>query len=113
FRYQDGESVTFSLGDLQLGSATAAAQLSPIDLVEGGTVTNNAVTNMLVLLQSLDADRNLNNGIQISSAIADTVSGWANSIVFDQDPRSFAESTPIQSLLSDLNAAEPPVFTES
>ena len=62
-----------------------------MDLVEGATtVADNRVTNMLVLLQSLDADRSLNNGIQISPAIADAVSLWADSIVFDQAPASFA-----------------------
>lgn len=113
FQYQEGETVTFHLGDLQLGSAAAAEQLSPMDLVNGATVTDRSVSNMLVLLQSLDVDRNLNNGIQISAAIADKVSVWASAIVFDQDPASFASSAPIQSLLTDLNAAEPAVFTES
>ncbi len=113
FRYRDGETVTFHLGELQLGSATAAEQLSPLDLVDGAEITDSRVTNMLVLLQSLDEDRALNNGIQISAAIADAVSLWADSILFDQDPASFASSTPMQSLLADLNAAEPPVFTES
>src|SRR5690554_6852578 len=105
FRYRDGETVTFHLGELQLGSATAAEQLSPLDLVDGAEITDSRVTNMLVLLQSLDEDRALNNGIQISAAIADAVSLWADSILFDQDPASFASSTPIQSLLADLNAA--------
>tara|TARA_Y100000780_G_scaffold169892_1_gene155061 strand:+ start:1460 stop:3442 length:1983 start_codon:yes stop_codon:yes gene_type:complete len=113
FQYRDGETVTFTLGDLELGSANGAEQLSPLDLVEGATTADNSVVNMLILLQSLDADRNLNNGIQISTAIADAVSVWSSSIVLDQDPASFASSAAIQSLLTDLNAAEPPVFTES
>ena len=114
FLYQSGEVVTFSLGSLELGRATGAEQLTPMDLVEGATtVADNRVTNMLVLLQSLDADRSLNNGIQISPAIADAVSLWADSIVFDQAPASFAASSQIQDLLAELNAAEPPVFTES
>jgi len=113
FQYQDGEQVSFKLGELELGSTLAAAQLSPLDLVESATLTDNSVTNRLVLLQSLDADRNLNNGIQISAAIAEAVSVWASAIVFDQDPASFASSLPVQSLLAELNAAEPAVFTES
>ncbi|GGE57694.1 hypothetical protein GCM10007421_35430 [Halopseudomonas oceani] len=114
FRYQSGEVVTFSLGSLELGRAAGAEQLTPMDLVEGATtVADNRVTNMLVLLQSLDADRSLNNGIQISPAIADAVSLWADSIVFDQAPASFAASSQIQDLLAELNGAEPPVFTES
>lgn len=113
FQYRDGETVTFTLGGLELGSAPGASQLSPLDLVDGATITNNRVTNTLVLLQSLDVDRDLNNGIQLSSVIAEAVSVWSGSIVLDQDPASFATSTPIQSLLNELNAAEPPVFTQS
>lgn len=113
FHYRDGETVTFRLGDLELGSVQGAAQLSPLDLVDGADITSDRVTNMLVLLQSLDQDRTLNNGIQITPGIADAVSTWAGSLVLDQDPAGFAASTSVQSLLTEMNAAEPPVFTES
>lgn len=113
FLYEDGEIVRFWLGDLELGSAAAAATLSPLDLVEGADINDNRVTNMLVLLQSLDEDRTLNNGIQISEAIAAGVSLYADTLTFDQDPASFAASAPVQSLLQELNAAEPRVFIES
>jgi para-nitrobenzyl esterase len=113
FRYQDGETVNFWLGELELGSAEAAERLSPLDLVEGADINDNRVTNRLVLLQSLDEDRNLNNGIQISEAIAAGISLYADSLTFDQDPASFATSPPVGFLLDELNAAEPAVFKES
>ncbi|MCO5787035.1 hypothetical protein DHB74_11790 [Pseudomonas sp. G11-1] len=113
FSYRSGETISFHLGDLQLGSARAEERMSPLSLADGSDISSDLVTNMLVLLQSLDQDRKLNNGIQISPAIADAVSVWADSIVLDQDPASFASSAPVQSLLAELNAAQPAVFTES
>lgn len=113
FSYRSGETISFHLGDLQLGSARAEERMSPLSLANGSDISSDLVTNMLVLLQSLDQDRKLNDGIQISPAIADAVSVWADSIVLDQDPASFASSAPVQSLLAELNAAQPAVFTES
>ena len=34
FQYNAGESLTFSIGDLELGSASGAAIITPLDLVE-------------------------------------------------------------------------------
>mgnify|MGYP000164868359 CR=1 FL=1 len=71
FTYYNGQTVSFYLGDLLLGSAVGAANLTPIDIVEGadGQLTP-AVVNVLRLLQSLDADADLTNGITIPASVA-------------------------------------------
>ncbi|CAM2186542.1 exported hypothetical protein [Paraburkholderia sacchari] len=69
FRYVAGDTVSFYIGKdvtgTALGSATGGATLTPIDLAE--TPAGN-VTAMLQVLQSLDADHNPDNGIDIESA---------------------------------------------
>ena len=71
FEYRKGDNVTFSLGSISLGSAAKAqGNLTILALVEGATsVTNNAVTNMARLLQTLDNDEDLTNGITITNEV--------------------------------------------
>ena len=56
FKYVSGETVTFQIGDLIIGSAPGAAVISPVGLVENGTTSDAAVLNICRLLQSLDID---------------------------------------------------------
>ncbi|WP_020558686.1 PKD domain-containing protein [Thiofilum flexile] len=94
FKYLAGESISFKVGGIELGQATAQAQLSPFDLVgiknppitaaetskvlrqmENSTTpipdANNlpspfeVATNIAAFLQALDTDSNLSNGISI------------------------------------------------
>ena len=93
FEYQAGESIVFSIGNFQLGeSVTAAAQMTPLDLIQGAvlpTTSNelrflllpgrqteadavafNKLINILVFLQALDSDKDASNGITIVDGIA-------------------------------------------
>ena len=75
FVYRGSETVTFAIGDLVLGSAPGGAMLTPLDIVSGAVdASDQRVTNMLVLLQTLDADGDLNNGIQLTEQIRSAVS---------------------------------------
>lgn len=104
FAYRSDESVAFHLGDLKLGEAQGAAILTPLDLVSGAEDhTDDAVTNIAVLLQTLDQDGNASNGITITSAIADQVSLYADRLTFDMDYAAFSAS--LADLLDDLNRA--------
>jgi hypothetical protein len=67
FMYHQGESVSFMIGNYQLGSAPGSHIITPIDLVPGALdEMHPTVTNMVRLLQSLDQDGNLENGITIT-----------------------------------------------
>jgi len=103
FQYQDGETLTFSLGDLPLGSAEGAQQLTPLTITEGAdTAEDDSVSNKLVLLQTLDQDGDLNNGIQITDAIRTLASENAAGIDFDQPTDSFRTSlAPLMTALED------------
>ncbi|MEH6687762.1 MAG: carboxylesterase family protein [Halopseudomonas sabulinigri] len=104
FTYASGETIRFALGELELGSAAGSDTLTPLSIVEGATgVADQRVSNMLVLLQTMDADGNLNNGIQITEAIRDMVSLNASSLMLDQAPADFIAS--LTTLVAELESA--------
>ena len=88
FRYRAGERVTFTLGDLTLGSADGTTRVTLFDLAavappddlkrfwEDLRVTTGVAgplhkaINLGVLLQSLDSDNDPDNGIDIPAAAA-------------------------------------------
>ena len=106
FRYQPGEIIRFAIGDLELGAAPGAETVTPLSVTEGAADADDpGVTNRLILLQSLDADGDLNNGIQISDAIRTRVSAEAGMIDFAQAPDDFrAALAPVLSALEDDGA---------
>ena len=87
FNYMSGETVTFSIGGILLGSATGGSVLTPLDLVPSATGTNDPrVLNIVRLLLSLDDDGNPDNGITISPTFqtaADSVSSEVQSLTTD------------------------------
>ncbi|MDA3896097.1 MAG: MopE-related protein [Desulfobacteraceae bacterium] len=91
FKYQENEVITFSIGSIDLGQTTGKTIITPIDLVEGATdANNNQVINICRLLQTLDDDSNVDNGI----TIAETVNNAAKviSIDFNADVNQFDET---------------------
>lgn len=70
YSYNPGDTVSFKLGTLTLGTAPAAALVTPIELAGGSA---NKLQNLLVLLQSLDTDGVAANGISIPAAAAAAV----------------------------------------
>jgi len=56
FRYEVGNTVRFSIGDIALGGPVPAkAVITPLDLVKNGAADTPAVINIARLLQSLDS----------------------------------------------------------
>lgn len=100
FRYETGEEITFSIGSVILGTVFAKSLITPLDLVSGAEdETDPTVTSMLRLLQSIDADGNLDNGITITPEIADEVSG--RPINFYTGPETFENE--LADLIETLN----------
>src|SRR5690606_12587734 len=81
FRYNSGDQVTFYLGGVELGQVTARSVVTPQVVAEAIAAANPSADatvvrdNLLVFLQSLDADGNPDNGITITPEIADVVTG--------------------------------------
>ena len=71
FRYQEGETVTFSIGSMAFPSATGAALLTPIELASGSSDSEATATNIARLVQSLDEDGDPSNGIVIPDGASD------------------------------------------
>lgn len=67
FSYRKGETVSFYVGDILLGSTAAKSSVSPVSLVEKAKNTA-ALGNLLSFLQTIDTDLNVINGIQISKS---------------------------------------------
>ncbi|MBF0424888.1 MAG: hypothetical protein HQL66_03600 [Magnetococcales bacterium] len=69
FSYMDGETITFKIGDVVLGSAPGASIITPVTLAGSGATTSSpAATNMASLLQSLDQNGGSKSSITIPYA---------------------------------------------
>jgi len=109
FQYITGEIVTFSIGNLELGSAIGQSILTPIDLVSGAIdESDSTVTNICKLIQALDEDGNLSNGINITNSIKAVVSD-AN-LDFSLSTPNFDNDQNVQDVIESLNDAG--VFTD-
>ncbi len=116
FKYKQGETVTFSVGGIILGSAPAAAKLSPFNLfnmtppatelaLRTELSTRKDVTdfdraaNIAFLLVSLDNDANQDNGLDLtgwnSALAAATLDFNANLYQFAKKFRRFASTNGI------------------
>ena len=76
FKYINGETVSFFIGDIMLGTSTGLTLLTPMNLVPGDS-NNPQVINILRFVQSLDEDNNPDNGIRITGAISTRAVGQA------------------------------------
>ena len=87
FYYNKGDKVKFSIGKLILGETTPLADglVTPATLAE----SNDTVTLMLQVLQSLDSDGNATNGITIEPSVVNDLSELNNTILFNEINESY------------------------
>ncbi len=90
YKYNHGDTVEFKLGNLIIGKVKGAPVVTPIELAGDSSAK---LQNLLILLQSLDADGNPENGISIPANAAASLSASMN---LDSDPAAFAASTELQ-----------------
>ena len=88
FPFRVGETVTFSIGNLVLGSAAAGSLMSPLSLSGAETTDNPFVINVARLLQTLDADGNPDNGIDLEGVDLLPLAGL-DTADLSQDPGTF------------------------
>ncbi len=116
FQYEEGETVRFMVGDTLLGETLGKRTVSPFDLIPGAEVLIDddaidaelsygspfsAVVNLTVLLQTLDQDGDVENGIEIAEAVAAALDGVG--LRLDQRTARFNTDTEFRSVLADLN----------
>jgi hypothetical protein len=103
FRYAMGTDIEFSIGDIVLGSASAARCMTPLDLVPGASGEGDpTVTNIARFLQTLDSDSNPNNGIMITEAVRNAAVG--RFVEFHQTTAAFGQDPLVISAVSELTS---------
>jgi len=123
FQYKAGETVTFSIGELVLGSSVGKPVVTPLDLVPGAKgASDQSVVNICVLLQTLDQDGDAANGILISEKAASFVTKYGKEINFNKPVRAFSFDAGFRSVMAELNnidlfgetprAVKPPVVAQ-
>ena len=75
FEYSLFDQVSFSIGDIDLGTAAGAPYLTPVEMTNSPDPTAQAALNMLIFLQSVDVDSNPDNGIRITAATREAAVG--------------------------------------
>lgn len=103
FQYEIGDSVRFYVGDILLGEAVGKPMITPVDFFNGADINNDTVTNIARFLQTIDEDKNPDNGIQISQNVRDLAKN--RSVRFSQSPAAFDNDGNVQIIISELTAA--------
>lgn len=108
FRYRRGEMVTFSVGELPLGSAVGSQEpMTVAHLVNGvnGDVEKihfPQATNLARFLQSLDPDSNVENGTQITEKARELASRYEHDLDFGKREEAFAADPNVQAIFAAL-----------
>jgi hypothetical protein len=97
YSFLPGETVTFFVGSIQFPPVAAKGIVTPLDIAQTTDINNQVVSNILVLLQSLDEDGNPNNGITIPSTAA---SRATSAVSFDVTPLEFSSNTTVIGLVA-------------
>ena len=95
FKYRPGDAVTFLIGQLVLGSVTGASRVNLAQLVPRADgkidrLHDPIVTNLARLVQTLDQDGSVENGVTIAPVVHDLVALAA--LNFNQADADAAES---------------------
>jgi len=112
FQYLEGEVVSFFIGGLMLGEAAGDSVVSIFDLVEGADVVTgnelrqsidksipfNRVINIATLLQTLDRDNNVENGVNLTLPVTRLFK--ADSVDFDKRWNDFKADLGLRSALA-------------
>lgn len=101
YEYEEGETVTFFIGDLELPPVTAKGVVTPLDLAGTDDLSNPVVVNIARLLQSLDTDGDTSNGIQIPPG----ATSIATAADFDVPVEIFAANQAITTLVANSGSS--------
>jgi len=77
FTYEVGQTVTFSIGGVTIGTSNGKSVVTPLDLVSGGSSSSIEVQNIVRLLMMLDDDGDPSNGINISPSVLTIAENWS------------------------------------
>ncbi|GGA67231.1 hypothetical protein GCM10011369_06100 [Neiella marina] len=110
FLYEDGESVTFAIGGIELPDTPAQSSITPLEIFEAADIDDPEVTNLARLLISIDVDGDTDNGINISQEAHDAAQNMTVDFAdedFDSDVVGLvANSGSPNSALVDIDQAQ-------
>lgn len=86
FTCKDGDSVSFSIGGVALGSAPCATTITPMQLANAAA-GDTKVVNRLLVLQLLDEDGDPQNGIRLAADVKTALTG--KTLDFNAAPAAF------------------------
>jgi len=101
FTYEVGQTVTFSIGGVVIGTSSGKSVVSPIDLVANASSSTTEVQNIVRFLMMLDEDGDATNGISVSSAVRTIASTWTQ-----VDFSAVDLATELTSIISDAASAD-------
>ncbi|KAF3068710.1 hypothetical protein CFAM422_007710 [Trichoderma lentiforme] len=109
FFYQGGETVSFSIGKLPIGSAiggslTLAALRDSVTELGNPDLTLPETVNRARFVQSLAVETDPRNGVSIDDTIRDIVSRHAAGISFTSDIDIFEQSPAVRGVFSELGS---------
>ncbi len=110
FSYLEGESVTFSIGDINLPPVAAGPVITLLDIFNTQDINDPSVVNLARLLQSLDENGDPTNGISIHNDAHLSATGLMSldfaSATFDADVINLvANSGSVTTVLIDVSTA--------
>ena len=110
YDYVVGETVTFSVGGIVLGTATAGPVVTPVSLIDGATdATHPAVIKIVRFLLSLDEDGDPTNGININDATRIAAAGKSldfSSADFESQAQAILDVVNVGATLVDSTVAQ-------
>lgn len=98
FTYEEGESITFSIGGIRFPAVAGGSTVTPFDLFED----ESEVINVARLLQSLDEDGDPENGITITDQAHVVAADIAELDFSDPD---FASATQVVNLIANSGSS--------
>lgn len=105
FTFKPGEVIQFYIGEKTLlGTAFGQGVVTPASLLENQVGHDDRKTNILRLLQSVDADGDPSNGIEITDTV--TAALDERELDFDLPATEFENSDAVQNLLTVLSKSE-------
>jgi hypothetical protein len=104
-----GEDVTFSVGDIEIGSGVAGPFMNPLEVAYALDIFDYEATNIARFLQTIDDDGDPSNGIKIIAAVRAAAVG--KSLVFNQSPGEFEDDPNVQQVITELTTAAGQVRT--
>ena len=99
FNYQDGESGLFALGQFELPLVLGKDTITPREIFDTNNLSDRRVVNLARLLQSLDQNDTLSDGISFSESV---ISGapLSSSVNFDVDLTEFENNPAVLNLVA-------------